>query len=78
MQPDTDPPDEALLLPGFLSHGGAQIPAAERLNSQRVIEVPQHWSAKRGAALNSELHVGKALGQGVQVQKTAAGVQIEH
>lgn len=67
MQPHSDFLDEALLSPGFLAHGGSPIPAADRVNPERVIEVPKEWSAKRGTALNSQLRVGKALGQGVQV-----------
>lgn len=66
MQSDPEVLDEALLRPGFLARGGLQELGPGRSSSQRVITVPKHWSAKRGAALNSELHVGKALGQGVQ------------
>ena len=34
---------------------------------QYVQQVPLGWSAKRGAKLGPQMHVGKALGQGVQV-----------
>lgn len=69
MQTDSELLDEALLLPGFLPQGGLRGPSPERLSSKRVITVSKGWSAKRGAVLNPELHVGKALGQGVQVHQ---------
>lgn len=31
------------------------------------LQVPQGWTAKKGAQLGTLMHVGKALGQGVQV-----------
>ena len=61
--------DEALLRPGFLSKAGSLAPAPGQSSLQRVIEVPRGWSAKKGAALNSQLRVGKALGQGVQARQ---------
>ena len=69
MQAGPDLLDEALLRPGFLAKAGLLTPASGRANSQRVIEVPRGWSARKGAALNSQLRVGKALGQGVQVRQ---------
>lgn len=65
----TDLLDEALLRPGFLAKAGSLIPAPGQSHLQRVIEVPRGWSARKGAALNSQLRVGKALGQGVQVRQ---------
>ena len=67
MQAESDVLDEALLRPGFLAKGGVLSLASSRSTSQRVIQVPRGWSAKKGAALNTQLRVGKALGQGVQV-----------
>lgn len=64
--------DEALLRPGFLSKAGSLTPAPGQSALQRVIEVPRGWSAKRGAALNSQLRVGKALGQGVQARQPSS------
>lgn len=66
MHDESDCPDESLLQPGFLAHTRRQPRAPDKLASQRVIEVPKHWSAKRGTALNADLKIGKALGQGVQ------------
>ena len=68
MAPASDVLDEALLQPGFLAKAGLLRRAPGQSNSQRVIEVPRGWSARKGAALNSQLRVGKALGQGVQAR----------
>ncbi|KAL3130536.1 hypothetical protein ABBQ38_008348 [Trebouxia sp. C0009 RCD-2024] len=65
MRTASDVLDEALLRPGFLAKAGLLTRATGHLNST-LIEVPRGWSAKKGAALNSQLRVGKALGQGVQ------------
>ena len=61
--------DEALLRPGFLAKAGSLTPAPGQSTLQRVIEVPRGWSARKGASLNSQLRVGKALGQGVQARQ---------
>ncbi|KAL3144267.1 hypothetical protein ABBQ32_004038 [Trebouxia sp. C0010 RCD-2024] len=66
MRPASDVLDEALLRPGFLAKAGLLTRVPGHSHSQRVIEVPRGWSARKGAALNSQLRVGKALGQGVQ------------
>lgn len=74
MRPASDVLDEALLRPGFLAKAGLLTRVPGHSHSQRVIEVPRGWSARKGAALNSQLRVGKALGQGVQ----ARSLQLEH